>query len=78
MFLFSKNKEQVAEEVQTLEPVRKAEDVIRDRYVLEFLGLIPNNDFYGSDLEQVLITQLQKFLLELGRGFSFVTRRAYE
>ena len=73
--LSSKNKEQVAEEIQTLEPSKKPEDVIREPYVLEFLGLKSNDDFYESDLEQALITHLQKFLLELGRGFSFVARQ---
>lgn len=73
--LSSKNKEQVAQEIQTLETMKKPEDVIRDPYVLEFLGLTPNDDFYESDLEQALITHLQKFLLELGRGFSFVARQ---
>ena len=72
--LSSKNKEQVAAEIQTLEPAKTPED-IRDPYVLEFLGLNPNDDFYESDLEQALITHLQKFLLELGRGFSFVARQ---
>ena len=75
MLLSSKNKKQVAEEIQTLEPAKKPEDVIRDPYVLEFLGLKSNDDFYESDLEQALITHLQKFLLELGRGFSFVARQ---
>ncbi len=73
--LSSKNKEQVAEEIQSLEPAKKPEDIIRDPYVLEFLGLSSNDDFYESDLEQALITHLQKFLLELGRGFSFVARQ---
>ena len=73
--LSSKNKEQVAAEIQTLQMAKKPEDVIRDPYVLEFLGLTPNDDFYESDLEQALITHLQKFLLELGRGFSFVARQ---
>ena len=73
--LSSKNKEQVAQEIQALEPAKKPEDVIRDPYVLEFLGLMPNDDFYESDLDQALITHLQKFLLELGRGFSFVARQ---
>ena len=54
---------------------KKPEDVISDPYVLEFLGLTPNDDFYENDLEQALITHLQKFLLELGRGFSFVARQ---
>ncbi|WP_288618397.1 YhcG family protein [uncultured Eubacterium sp.] len=73
--LSSKNKENVAQEIQTLEPGKTPEDIIRDPYVLEFLGLSPNDDFYESDLEQALITHLQKFLLELGRGFSFVARQ---
>ncbi len=73
--LSSKNKEAVSQEIQTLEPTKTPEDIIRDPYVLEFLGLTPNDDFYESDLEQALITHLQKFLLELGRGFSFVARQ---
>lgn len=73
--LSSKNKDKVRQEIQHLEPAKKPEDIIRDPYVLEFLGLSPNEDFYESDLEQALITHLQKFLLELGRGFSFVARQ---
>ena len=54
-------------------PMRCSEAVvIRDPYVLEFLGLTPNDDFYESDLEQALITHLQKFLLELGKGFTYI------
>lgn len=73
--LSSKNKSKVSEEITTLESSKTPEDIIRDPYVLEFLGLNPNDDFYESDLEQALITHLQKFLLELGRGFSFVARQ---
>lgn len=56
---------------------KKPTDVIRDPYVLEFLGLEGNLSFYESDLEQALINHLQKFLLELGRGFSFVSRQQH-
>lgn len=49
--LSSKKKENVAQEIQTLEPEKTPEDIIRDSYVLEFLGLSPNDDFYESDLE---------------------------
>lgn len=73
--LSSQNKEKVSEEIQKLEPTKVPGDIIRDPYVLEFLGLSPNDDFYESDLEEALITHLQKFLLELGRGFSFVARQ---
>ena len=69
------NKEEVAAEIQTLAPAKTPEDVIRDPYVLEFLGLEPSASFFESDLEQALIEHLQKFLLELGRGFSFVARQ---
>lgn len=73
--LSSQNKEKVSEEIQKLEPAKVPEDIIRDPYVLEFLGLNPKDDFYENDLEEALITHLQKFLLELGRGFSFVARQ---
>ena len=73
--LSSKNKEEVSKEITKLEKNKIPEDIIRDPYVLEFLGLEQNSDFYESDLEQALITHLQKFLLELGRGFSFVARQ---
>lgn len=73
--LSSRNKDAVSQEIKKLEPPKTPEDIIRDPYVLEFLGLTPNDDFYESDLEQALITHLQNFLLELGRGFSFVARQ---
>ena len=73
--LSSRNKDEVAAEIQALAPARTPEDIIRDPYVLEFLGLEPNAAFFENDLEQALIEHLQKFLLELGRGFSFVSRQ---
>lgn len=74
--LSSKNKEKVAQEIYKLEPqTKQAEDIIKDPYVLEFLGLPENIDFLEKNLEQALIDHLQKFLLELGRGFSFVARQ---
>lgn len=74
--LSSKNKNKVAQEIYKLEPQRKQpEDVIKDPYVLEFLGLPENMDFLEKNLEHALIDHMQKFLLELGRGFSFVARQ---
>jgi len=49
--------------------------IIKDPYVLEFLNLKSNTTFYESELEQALIDKLQEFLLELGKGFSFVSRQ---
>ena len=73
--LSSQNKSEVSAEIQNLAPAKTPEDIIRDPYVLEFLGLEPNASFFERDLEQALIEHLQKFLLELGRGFSFVARQ---
>ena len=74
--LSSKNKKAVAAEIETLEP-KKPEDIIRDPYILEFLGLDGINELYENNLETTLINHLQKFLLELGRGFSFVARQQH-
>ncbi len=73
--LSSKEKDAVAAEIQTTEPKPEYEKIIRDPYVLEFLNLPENPHFYEKDLEQAIIDHLQKFLLELGRGFSFVARQ---
>jgi predicted nuclease of restriction endonuclease-like (RecB) superfamily len=53
----------------------EAKDIIKDPMVLEFLGLKPESDYYEKDLESLIITHLQEFLLELGNGFSFVARQ---
>ena len=73
--LASKDKESVSEEIQVTVPKPEYERIIKDPYVLEFLNLPQNDHYYESDLEQALIDHLQKFLLELGRGFSFVARQ---
>ena len=73
--LASRDKAAVAKEVHEREPPRRAEDIIRDPYVLDFLGFSQDDRFYESELEQSLITHLQKFLLELGTGFTFEARQ---
>lgn len=73
----SRDKEAVGKEIHSLEPAKKPEDVIHDPYVLEFLGMKQSADFYEKDLESALIGELQNFLLELGRGFSFVARQKH-
>lgn len=75
--LASRDKESVAAEIQTTEPKPEYEQIIKDPYVLEFLDLPANEHYYESKLEQALIDHLQKFLLELGRGFSFVARQKH-
>lgn len=53
----------------------KTQDVIKDPYVLEFLGLKELPEYSESELESRIIDNLQQFLLELGRGFAFVGRQ---
>lgn len=50
-------------------------DFIKDPYVLEFLGLPEDPSVSEEEMETAIITKLQKFLLELGKGFSFVGRQ---
>jgi predicted nuclease of restriction endonuclease-like (RecB) superfamily len=52
-----------------------AKEIIKDPMVLEFLGLEQKSHYYEKDLEQAIISNLQDFLLELGNGFSFVSRQ---
>jgi predicted nuclease of restriction endonuclease-like (RecB) superfamily len=52
-------------------------DFIKNPCVLEFLQVKADHKLYENELEQLLIDNLQAFLLELGRGFSFVTRQKY-
>lgn len=55
--------------------ITKPEDVLKNPLVLEFLGLDEKSGYSESDLESAIITHLQKFLLELGKGFLFEARQ---
>lgn len=48
------------------------QDIVKDPYVFEFLGLPEDKPMMESDLEEALVRQIEKFLLELGKGFMFV------
>ena len=71
----SKDKEGVKLLAQKGHIVEKPEDAVKDPYVLEFLGLKELPQYTESELEQRLIDNLQAFLLELGKGFTFVGRQ---
>lgn len=66
------NKEQVLALAQNGIEIAKPEDIIRDPYVFEFVGIPEDKPMMESDLERALVQQIEKFLLELGRGFMFV------
>jgi predicted nuclease of restriction endonuclease-like (RecB) superfamily len=68
-------KSSVANEIFNLEPNKDPKYIIKDPYILEFLDLKEKKDYLESDLEQELINKLEEFMLELGKGFSFVKRQ---
>ena len=55
--------------------VEKPEDIVKDPYVLEFLGLPEQQSYSESTLESRIIDHLQDFLMEMGKGFTFVGRQ---
>lgn len=75
--LTSKNDPEVRKEAQekTKPLIKKPEDLIKDPYVLEFLDMPEGTHHFEKEIEQGLIEKLQQFLLELGKGFSFVGRQ---
>ena len=66
------NKEQVLSLALKGNEITKPADILRDPYVFEFLGLPEDKPMMESDLERALVFQIERFLLELGRGFMFV------
>lgn len=75
--LASKDKEVVQQEAEEnmKELAIQPKDLIKDPYVLEFLGLNPDLTYLEKELEQGLLDKIQQFLLELGKGFCFVARQ---
>jgi len=73
--LSSQDKKAVREEIKTLEPNISPKDIIKDPFVLEFLDLKENKKYLEKEIEQRIIDNLQEFLLELGKGFAFVSRQ---
>lgn len=65
----------VRNEIQSLEPQVDPKYILKDPYILEFLDIKENKAYFEKDIEQGLIDNIQEFLLELGKGFSFVARQ---
>ena len=71
----SRNKNEVRKLSEQGQIIEKPKDAIKDPYILEFIGLPERAVYSESDLEQKLIDKLEHFLLELGTGFTFVSRQ---
>lgn len=75
--LLSQKKELVKEEMlEITEPLQEKKlEFVKNPVVLEFLGIPENNDYNETDLEKSIINHLQKFLMELGKGYAFIGRQ---
>ena len=71
----SKDKEAIKELSRQGQIIQSASDIVKDPYVLEFLGLPEKAEYSESELENKLIDKLETFLLELGKGYTFVGRQ---
>jgi predicted nuclease of restriction endonuclease-like (RecB) superfamily len=72
----SSDKESLIEDnLQKYQEPKNREDLFKEPYILEFLGLEEKSEYSESDLEQAILDNLQKFLLEFGQGFTFVARQ---
>lgn len=71
----SRNKNEVKKLSEKGLIIDKAQDSLKDPYVLEFLGLPEETKYSETELEQKLIDKLEHFLLELGKGYTFVGRQ---
>ena len=71
----SRDKKKVLELSQKGQIIEKPKDLIKDPYILEFIGLPEQSSYSESELEEKLISKLENFLLELGNGFTFVGRQ---
>ncbi|MFH0948514.1 MAG: PDDEXK nuclease domain-containing protein [Elusimicrobiota bacterium] len=71
----SKDKKGVFKLASKGQQIEKDEDVVKDPYILEFLGIPERYHYSEKQLEQKIIDNMQNFLLELGKGFSFVARQ---
>ncbi|MDO5616772.1 MAG: PDDEXK nuclease domain-containing protein, partial [Cruoricaptor ignavus] len=71
----SKDKSEIEKLSKEGQIIEKPKDLIKDPYILEFLDLPELNTYSENDLEQKLIDRLEHFLMELGKGFTFVSRQ---
>ena len=73
--VLSRDKKSILELSKKGQIIEKPMDAIKEPYVLEFLGLKEDNRYSEKDVETRIINKLQDFMLELGKGFTFVGRQ---
>lgn len=70
--LLSTDKKSVLELAENGQVLRNSKDLVKDSFVLEFLDIKENTRYLESDLEKNILEHLKEFLLELGKGFTYV------
>ena len=73
--VLSRDKEKVKELAFKGQIIEKPKDIIKNPYILEFLGLEEESGYSENDLETAIINHLEKFIMELGKGFLFQGRQ---
>jgi predicted nuclease of restriction endonuclease-like (RecB) superfamily len=71
----SRDKDSIRELARKGQHVAKPQDLLKEPYVLEFLGLQEKASYSESELESAIVTHIENFLLELGKGFLFEARQ---
>ena len=74
-YLASGGNHDVVDDTAKREKPYNPQEIVKEPYLLPFVGIEPNSSFYETELEQALIDHLQEFMLELGNGFAFVARQ---
>ena len=73
--VLSRDKEKVKSLALKGQIIEKPEDIVKDPYILEFLGLDERSNYSENELETAIINNLEKFIMELGKGFLFQGRQ---
>ena len=73
--LLSSEKNKVIQLAEEGQVIAKPEDIVKDPYILEFLGIPEKAEYSETELETRIINHLQEFIMELGKGFTFVARQ---
>jgi predicted nuclease of restriction endonuclease-like (RecB) superfamily len=71
----SRNKEEVMKLATHGQTIEKPTDILKNPLTLDFIGLEEKNEYSESDLEHAILSKIQQFLLELGKGFLFEARQ---
>ncbi len=74
-YLIAPNKKKILDDSKNNQIEKQPEELLKNPYIFEFVGLKENKNYLETDLERALLSHLTDFLLELGRGFAFIANQ---